>query len=201
MNRPLVLGFLVVAFLTPTSSSPKERDRSDPYLAYSALLRQTFPDGNFKQMVVARKTLSQCGVDPRVRFEFRGLLQDTLDDFLSKDKNSIVLEKRFADDLHVTLIPEEQANQISLLKDTSVWDRFYELYPKSQGIASFSQIGFSKDFRQAFVCIKNRSDWRTGMAHLVLLEWEREGWLFKGALLLWDCDAETLMALRDKGSW
>jgi hypothetical protein len=192
LNKHFFASISVVGLICCLCSySPAEdQPREDPYRVYSDLLRVTFSLGNHKQLVISSRTMNQCDLPPDILEEFKTLRSDTVEDFIDKGRKSVMLENKFATDLTVKLITGDQSAAIFSSKAKRAWKRFFELYPDSQGITSFSQVGFSKDKTQALVCIESRSDWRSGMGHVVLLEWKDNAWLYTLAMPLWDCDAE-----------
>jgi len=166
----------------------------DPYRVYSDLLRFTFSGGNYKQFIVASRTISQCDLPANIFDEFKTLRPETMEDFTNKNQNAIVLEDRFAADLNVKLITGDQSSAVFSSRENQAWKTFFNLYPDSQGISGFSQVGFNKDKTQALVCVESKSDRHSGMGFIVLLEWNNDSWLFILAIPLWDCDTDETIA-------
>jgi hypothetical protein len=199
LNKRLFSTIAVFGLLLCLCSFSPAEDflRGDPGRLYSDLLRFTFSGGNYKQFIVASRTMSQCNLPPNIFCEFKTLSPDTMDDFTNKNQTAILLEDRFAADLNVSLITGDQTSAVFSSRENQAWKTFFNLYPDSQGITRFSQIGFNKEKTQALVCVEGKSDWRSGMGCIILFEWNSEAWLFVLAIPLWDCDTdETIAAWR-----
>jgi len=65
------------------------------------------------------------------------------------------------------------------------WDLFFNTYPDSQGVLTFSSVGFSKDKDQALVYFGNQAGSVSGKGFLIQLEWNGKQWRIENRLPLW----------------
>jgi hypothetical protein len=82
------------------------------------------------------------------------LSEETLADFLAKNRKPHPVEPHFTLGGQLDCLSTEDLERIFLPDDTTAqagWDRFYELYPQSEGIVSFSRVGFDANVTQALV--------------------------------------------------
>lgn len=108
----------------------------------------------------------------------------TFNDLIKKNKFSDTLNiNKFSSDKMIVLIDGLKLNEI--FKESNGWDFFYKLYPNSQGILTFSKVGYNIKGSQALIYIGNQSDWRAGAGYYVLLEKKNEFWIEKGFTLIW----------------
>ncbi len=67
----------------------------------------------------------------------------------------------------------------------SGWDDFYKLYPESQGIISFSKVGFSKDGMQALVFANTARDYENNSGELIILVKIEGKWVIQLRECIW----------------
>lgn len=65
------------------------------------------------------------------------------------------------------------------------WSDFYEKFGKTQGMLSFSKIGFDKKRSQALLYYGNQSDWEAGIGYYILFEKKNGKWIEVSSVMAW----------------
>ncbi|MEE9213741.1 MAG: hypothetical protein V3U54_02965 [Thermodesulfobacteriota bacterium] len=186
-RKALLMIFLICAF-SSQSTIAEEGNRANPYSVYSDLLSSIFTEKDLERIVITSETFLQKGMGDYARKEIKGLREDTIEDFLSKNENPVTLKNKFVEDLKVVLVTKERSREILLSKkaeDGYGWEEFYKLYPDSQGITELSRVGFSKDRMQALVYIGTQVNPLSGSGYLILLHWNGKSWGNPQYVMLW----------------
>ena len=90
----------------------------------------------------------------------------------------------------VTFITEEEHDEIFSEAQRSGWDVFHARYPDSQGIFTFSRVGFNEAGDQAIVYLGIQTEDFTGGYYSLLVE--REGlWSPMISLMIWGPSLEN----------
>ncbi len=175
---------LVLLFAFAFGSCGSNDGRSDPYQVYAAVLRHGIQISPSHLVVAETATWSKPPSD-EVRNQLAGLRQDTIDDFLLKNKESVTLGNEFPKDLNVILVPGKQLQEIFAADNAKGWDTLKSRYPGSVGLLHVSQVGFSKDGKQALLFGAGQSGRLGGSGDFVLLNWDGSVWRLAASARLW----------------
>lgn len=107
--------------------------------------------------------------------------------FLIKNEKSSTLENKFPNELNYTFITKEQ-----LIKDFEYefdgvmnWDLFCKKYPKTDGIYTFSRVGFSKDGNEALVFVTFWCYYACGAGNYYIMKKENGEWKIVDEIMTW----------------
>jgi hypothetical protein len=118
-----------------------------------------------------------------IRQELPSLLDETLNDYKHKNKEQSSLKDSFKLKIKHVLISEEEIKQT--IKDAG-WKDFYEKYPESGGLISFSRVGFDSRMTQALVYFEHWCGGLCGSGNYILLRKEGESWKVVSVSRAWD---------------
>ncbi|MBX7254814.1 MAG: hypothetical protein K1Y02_00535 [Candidatus Hydrogenedentes bacterium] len=158
--------------------------RSDPYQVYAASLSQGLQISNPLLLVQETETW-KSSLSEEIRKQLAGLRQDTLEDFLLKNKESVTLTDTFPLKLNIVLIPNSQIKDLFQTHDKKAYDVLKGLYPGSIGFTRVSQVGFSKDGTQALLYGVGSRGPTGGGGGITLLDWDGEVWRVTADAQIW----------------
>jgi hypothetical protein len=95
-----------------------------------------------------------------VREHFEGVSEDTLADFLAKNREQHPVEPDLNPGGRLICIGDEDFRNI--FRDEEGWDRFRQTYPESDGTLRFSRVGLNGDVTQAIIYAGQQFDWEVG---------------------------------------
>jgi heat shock protein HslJ len=175
---------------------------ADENAVYSALIREW--DGGQGPYVILNETrFNKAGATLEETFTFvRGQLPSTeaddpfaldpttLEDFEQKNLESSLLNEILNIGLPVTFITDEELEAILNTGEDADWAQFQERFSETQGIFTFSRVGFNEAGNQALVYLGiQREDFSGGYYSLLV---EREGlWSTVISFMVWDSSLET----------
>jgi hypothetical protein len=158
----------------------------EEYLIYSTLIEEMAGD---VELIVIRDSTRLEFVDDlnetveQIRESTLGVDEDVLGDFRVKNADPLQLKNRFSFAGTTVLMSQEEFD--SIFVDGGVWDEFYERYPKSNGIMTFSRVGFNSQYDEALVYIGIQSHFKDGAGYYVLLDKLNDGWMVGETTLAW----------------
>ncbi len=191
MKASKIFLFLCLVFSSSCSRPPVATavlDReSEEYKIYSVLIRDKF----LKQAITTVVVKDETGIHPLgknydlgyIKRGLTGTTQELIDDFAMQNREPFPLKDRF--DVNATIILFDKEKQQQIFIDGKGWERFYEIYPNSQGIATFSKVGFNRQGDQALVYYGNQEHWLAGTGYFVLFEKKNGEWSIKSELMVW----------------
>ena len=165
---------------------------------YSAILQQSFIRHRYRTLVI--KTTSEnsllmdtdlnTGTSPTVEQLYgreRVVMPvelATVADYAHKNETQAEL---FLKDLGITseLISQEEAARL-FGKDGGGWEAFYQRYPGSLGLVSFSKVGFNSTHDQAFVYVAQTCQSTCGEGEYVLLNKDSGRWIVTVVEGIWE---------------
>ena len=189
-------GVAVIVLLLILSSScgvivraPEEMvtPSGDEYLVYSTLIEEMAGDA---ELIVIRDSTRLDFADDisetveQIRKSTLDVGEDVLGDFRVKATHSLQLENRFSF-FTGTIVLMSQEEFDSIFVDGGIWDEFYERYPKSNGIMTFSRVGFNSQLDEALVYIGIQSSSKDGAGYYVFLEKLGDGWTVGETTIAW----------------
>jgi hypothetical protein len=134
-------------------------------------------DPNGKPIPGQRRAESLRGKAP-------ALQQATIDAFRRVNAQQALLRRSFRFPLSYELVDSTQiASMFS--KNGGGWPAYYKLFPHSNGILTFSRIGFSADGTQAFFYWSNRCGGLCGSGNYVIMEKRSGQWEITSEIEAW----------------
>lgn len=166
---------------------------AEEYAVYSALIKEFFltdrEDGEIimldikpgiERIVIDEDTQPYTGEFGEAKQTFG---KELVYGYLAKNGRSHRFESRFTLDVDCVLISSEDTEEI--FKDSDGWNNFYEKYPKSQGITTFSRVGFNADRTEALLYVSTQRGWLNAEGQYVQLSKKNDRWITKEKLELW----------------
>ncbi len=91
---------------------------------------------------------------------FKALSEETLADFLAKNRRQHPVEPDFNPGGRLTCVSDEEFEHI--FRDGEGWNRFRQRFPESDGTLRFSRVGLDWDVTQAILYVGQQFDWSVG---------------------------------------
>lgn len=163
----------------------------EEYNVYTAILnRYLSPTSNVKILVLRdfaqTETESKKQLQDRVKFVSKNLTaleKKTASNFRKLNRKPFPLQERFALSVPVKLISDEEFQQ--LVPSAADWSGFYEAFPGSPGLLTFSRVGFNRDLTQAVVYLSQVAGPLGGEGVFVLLQKENGVWTPTEEITVW----------------
>lgn len=192
MKKYLLLVFLIVAFSPLRLVADHDYIlKPNDYSIYSVLIDKWYAGAKEKRPVIRKRTGSCAGFD-LVRQEVDYLIkriphleQETVIDFKAKNITSYPLGELILQRAGYDLITDRKINELFIFSHG--WDSFYKLYPESEGILTFSRVGFNNKKDQALVSICGQWDSYAGSGIYVLFTKKTNGlWVPEYEIKTWN---------------
>jgi hypothetical protein len=203
MKRFLICCVLPLLFVAQPSASraPISAARADTaeeeFAVYAATIDSLYSDGvaafagNAKVALIVIKDHTVADQhfpglfdnSQYIRQELPSLSDATLSDYKQKNKEQSSLKDSFKLKIKHVLIDEEEIKRA--IKDAG-WKSFYEKYPESGGLVSFSRVGFNAATNQALVYFEHWCGGLCGSGNYILLRKEGEGWKVVSVSRAWN---------------
>ena len=152
----LAIVAAVTASVCSAQSAENATVENEEYAVYSAMIPEVYVDFESGLMVIANPTYDRPHQISKKDFQFFYpapiVLQETLDDFFSRNKTNRWLTRKF--DLkgdYVLADCEEIIRLIGISNPLDDWKRFFQQYPTAHGFIHFSRVGFDRHMSQALV--------------------------------------------------
>jgi hypothetical protein len=169
------------------SSEKTTNISDDEYAVYSSFIMHEF-DRYSKNIIISQNTddsvIARIGEDMD-RIEFPTLLDETYDSFIVQNKE---IGKLSIYKLPSKVYPIKQdiINVIfSRSNWTNGWDIFYLIFPSSQGITSFSRVGFSTDKSQALLFSATQRNYLVGSGNFYVFSKKDGKWSLSDSKNIW----------------
>ena len=112
------------------------------------------------------------------------LQQAALDAFRKVNAQKAFLRRSLHPSIDYELVTSAQLEPI-FCKHCGFWPAYYKQFPGSQGLLTFSGVGFSVDGTQAFFYFSNRCEGLCGKGDYVIME-KRDGrWAIQNEINMW----------------
>lgn len=113
-----------------------------------------------------------------IRENLEGLREETLDDFLAKNREQHPIEPDLNPQGRLICLSDGEFQQV--FRDREGWDRFRRTFPESDGTLRFSRVGLDRDVTQAILYAGQQFDWNVGSGGFWLFsklggEWAEAG--------------------------
>lgn len=131
----------------------------------------------------ARTTVRGVSADPEKLVQhFSTLSLSTAQDFIqiNKKQSALQLDVEFGRRVQIDF-----KNELENTFRNGGWESYYELYPKSLGIAEISRVGFSDKGDEALLYYVRNAGWMAGRGTYVLLRLNGGKWTIEDTYLFW----------------
>ena len=118
-----------------------------------------------------------------VRDNFEGLDEETLDDFLAKNREQHPVEPDLNPGGRLICVDDKEFEHI--FRDGEGWERFRRTFPESDGTLRFSRVGLDRDMTQAMLYAGQQFDWNVGSGGFWLFSKIDGAWVESGRLGTW----------------
>lgn len=186
----LAAGFCTGAINHQTQESrQKSIGEAERYAAYSAVLTAMFVHDSTKLLVIEDKTADDFTAKDEKHWDYikkglEPLSQITIDDFTAKNAQPTTIESKFTLTTKVTLVSKSEVDKL-FGQGGGWWKAFYEKYPGSSGLITFSNVGFNGDGTQALLYVGYSCGGLCGSGHYVLLAKNNGAWKIEKSVMTW----------------
>lgn len=118
-----------------------------------------------------------------IRESFDGLDEETLSDFLAKNREKHPVEPDLNPGGRLVCVGDEEFEHI--FRDGEGWERFRRTFPESDGTLRFSRVGFDRDVTQAILYAGQQFDWNVGSGGFWMFSKSDGEWIETGSLGSW----------------
>lgn len=137
---------------------------TDEREALAVCLRQLYvADGQVVRSLtrsVAQLTRDEERMVSYLRENLEGLGEETLSDFLAKNREQHPIEPDLNPDGGLRIVNDEEFRHI--FRDGEGWSRFRRTFPDSDGTLRFSRAGLDREVGQALLYAGQQFDWEVG---------------------------------------
>ena len=176
---------------------------AERYVVLSALIKDMYMKDDVRLLVIQHQypcpTASESNENPDQKVEemrqhmedgafqrMPELSRETIDDFHLHAKECQPLVKQLDVPIKYVLVgPKELELLFPKGEFDRAWSRFYEKYPGSSGMVSFSNVGFNRDLTQAVVSTGRGCGGLCGAGYFVLLTKDENVWTVKTKVGTW----------------
>jgi len=179
LGAPLIL---TAAFSVTTAQSVENPTvEREEYGVYSAMIPEVYADEESRLMVITNPTSRWSDQISKKDFQFfypaPVVSQQTLDDFLSRNKTNRWLTRKLDLKIDYVLVDYVEIKRLIRISDPrDDWKMFFKQYPAAHSFADLSRVGFDLQMNQALV----RAGWRCpglcGQWEFILLEKRDHVW-------------------------
>ncbi|HKH11062.1 MAG TPA: hypothetical protein VKA73_07950 [Rubrobacter sp.] len=118
-----------------------------------------------------------------LRENLPGLGEETLADFLAKNRERHPVEPDFDPEGRLTCLGDEAFRDV--FRDGEGWERFRRMFPGSDGTLRFSRVGLDRGVRQALIYAGQQFDWNVGSGGYWLFSKVDGSWTGRGRAGAW----------------
>ena len=134
-------------------------------------------DDNGQRIPWEQMAKSLCKKDP-------ALQQSALDTFRKVNTRQALLRRFLQPSVDYELVTSAQLEPI-FCKHCGFWPEYYKRFPGSQGLLTFSGVGFSADSTQAFFYFSNWCESLCGTGDYVIMEKHNGRWVIQKDIGMW----------------
>lgn len=160
---------------------------NDTYEIYKTIINNNFKRVSIISMDQMTK-IDYSNIDEleykNFKRDLKTLKKETFDDFILKNSIPDTITNQFKNIKFEVLILSDSCIQ-SIFSQDDGWDIFYKKYGKTQGMLTFSRVGFDKNHSQALVYYGNQSDWLAGAGYYVVYDKKDGIWVETGYFMSW----------------
>ena len=118
-----------------------------------------------------------------LRENLAGMSEDTLNDFLAKNRERHPVQPDFDPEERLTCVGDGEFHQI--FSDGEGWERFRRMFPDSDGTLRFSRVGLDRGVTQALIYAGQQFDWNVGSGGYWLFSKDDDSWAERGKVGTW----------------
>ena len=118
-----------------------------------------------------------------LRGNLSGLGEETLADFLAKNRERHPVEPDFDPEGRLVCLDDEAFHHV--FRDREGWERFRREFPHSDGTLRFSRVGFDRDVTQGMLYAGQQFDWNLGSGGFWLFSKLDGEWIEAGRVGNW----------------
>lgn len=118
-----------------------------------------------------------------LRENLKGVSEDTLNDFLAKNRERHPVEPDFDPQALLTCVGDEEFHHV--FRDGEGWERFRRMFPDSDGTLRFSRVGLDGNVTQALIYAGQQFDWNVGSGGYRLFSKTDGSWTEIGKVGTW----------------
>lgn len=118
-----------------------------------------------------------------LRENLERLDEQTLDDFLVKNREQHPIEPELNQDGRLICVEDEEFHRV--FSDGEGWNRFRRQFPESDGTLRFSRVGLNRDATQALLYAGQQFDWTVGSGGYRLFSKSGGEWSEAGSAGAW----------------
>ena len=112
------------------------------------------------------------------------LQQSTLDAYRKANARPAFLRRSLYPSIDYQIVSSAQLGPI-FCHHCGFWPAYYKQFPRSQGLLTFSRVGFSADGTQAFFYYSNRCEGLCGRGEYVVMERHDGRWVIQQEIGMW----------------
>jgi hypothetical protein len=177
----LTIVIAVTACLCSAHSVENATVEREEYAVYSAMIPDVYGDEESRFMVITNPTSRWSDQISKKDFQFfypaPVVSQETLDDFLSRNKTNRWLTRKFDLKVDYVLVDFEEIKRlISFSNPLDDWKKFFKQYPAAHSFINFSRVGFDQHMNQGLVYAGWRCPGLCGQWEFILLEKRDHVW-------------------------
>lgn len=158
------------------------------YEIYNTVIRTLYLHSRIQRIVITRETETLTPVTESayedVEISIPGLDRELFDSLYWMMQTPWKLSESYFKGLPVYHDMVSKSS-VSGLFAAGSWDLFYNEFPRSQGLMSFSRVAYSHDLRKALVYVGNQKSGRDGKGYIVYLVRHGDYWHIAGRYTLW----------------
>ncbi len=118
-----------------------------------------------------------------LREKLVGLREETLADFLAKNRERHPVEPDFDQEGRLVCLDDEKFHHV--FRDGEGWERFRRMFPDSDGTLRFSRVGLDRGVTQAMIYAGQQFDWNVGSGGYWLFSKRGGSWTERGKIGTW----------------
>ena len=186
-----LLLFLLFLFVSAgcNYTQPKSYEVEE-YLVYSSIIEHNFKN---KLIVINAFTMyEESPGNPGNLSDFKGyihtfpgLSEQTIQSFIKRNNSSFALNNKLLKVKNKKIILQKREVIIRIFKEQNGWDKYYRIFPGSQGFMTLSKVGFNSDISEAIVYMGNSSAFLGGGGSVIYLIKKDGRWIIKREMSSW----------------
>ena len=200
MLRSLILllvlitaGCSVPAPAKPTPVTPAPDRTAEEYAVYAAYIHGQYLDQGVQRIVIRHQTDTGLSSTEHMaemlenaKAGLPGLDDETFADYKANNQQPSSLEGRVELNVDTVLLTDAEFQEIFNSNNTTdSWEAFYHRFPDSQGVLTFSRVGFNQQMDQALLYAGNQFGWLGGAGYYVLIVKENGVWKESSSVNVW----------------
>lgn len=176
----------------------QQNPQVEEYSIYSAVIKKLYienvpKDKRFDSLVILARTSLQNRVvqdlnkvTQALQKAGESLANETLEDLKLNNKGSKELGPLLSIEIPYTIVSnEELKNSFGGSNPAEVWNIFYQKYPNSSGLISFSRVGFNLGMDQALVYLERNCGPDCAYGRIIFLTRNKDRWVVRETVMMW----------------